>query len=62
MTKGFPCNNPGSFVRCSLLLAVKLVMRSWAVVGGGAVGLVVVDCCLLSVGCWGRGLFGSGYR
>ena len=48
-----------SFGCSSWLLVVMLAVRCWAVVVCGAVVLVIGGCCLLSVGCWGCGLFGS---
>ena len=48
-----------SFGCSSWLLVVMLAVRCWAVVVCGAVVLVIGGCCLLPVGCWGCGLFGS---
>jgi len=40
------------------LLVVMFLVRCWATVVCGAVVLVIGGFCLLSVGCWGVGLFG----
>ena len=40
-----------------LLLVVGLMVRCSVFVGCGAVGLVVVGCCLLVMGYWGCWLF-----